>query len=108
VVLVMRGQFGSLWGDFGNSMWEFQVEGGTIESSPGVADINNDGRMEIIFGVNFPYEDTASVYAIYSENNEPKILWEYQIQDIPDKKKATPTPRVETALNMKRDRNITS
>ncbi len=73
----------------GNSMWEFQVEGGRIESSPGVADIKNDGRMEIIFGVNFPYEDTASVYAIYSENNEPKILWKFRIQDIPDKKKTT-------------------
>jgi hypothetical protein len=63
----------------GNQLWEFPVNG-YVESSPAIADINKDGKMDIVFGAS-PMFDPGSVYAVYSENNNPHLLWKFNADD---------------------------
>jgi len=52
--------------------WRFST-GGPVRSSPAVADINNDGETEIVFG-----SDDHTLYAVTCEG---RVLWSYQTED---------------------------
>jgi hypothetical protein len=52
-------------------LWRFKT-GGKVRSSPTVGDINNDGKLEVIFG-----SDDGKIYCLNQNGN---LLWSYDTQ----------------------------